>query len=225
MFPLHDTARTRKFPIITLLIIFANIYVFFLELVVPNTDLFLAKYALIPSKVNFSDLTTLAPFVTSQFLHAGFVHILSNMWFLKIFGDNVEERFGSFFYLVVYLASGVVGGFIQYIFAVDSNIPMLGASGAVAGVMGSYFVFFPRHKINTLVPFGFFMTTVRIPASVILGYWFLTQFFSGVGSIVVVQVGGIAWWAHVGGFVTGYLIAKLSQGNSEEKAEGEVLDI
>src|SRR3989344_4782990 len=185
MFPLHDTVRTYKYPLITILIITANAFVFFLELVAPNTELFIDQYALIPANVNFSNLSSLTPFITSQFLHAGFLHILSNMWFLKIFGDNVEEKFGSIFYLFIYLLSGVVGCLIQYLFAPDSTIPMLGASGAVAGVLGAYLVFFPHHKIETLVPLGFFVTTANLPASLMLGYWFVTQVFSGVGAVAI----------------------------------------
>lgn len=198
---------------------------FFLELVAPNTELFIDQYALIPANVNFSNLSSLTPFITSQFLHAGFLHILSNMWFLKIFGDNVEEKFGSIFYLFIYLLSGVVGGLIQYLFSPDSTIPMLGASGAVAGVLGAYLVFFPRHQIETLIPFGFYMSTVRLSAQVMLLYWFITQLFSGVGSVAVAQIGGVAFWAHVGGFVAGWLIAKLSRGSSSSEVEvGEIIE-
>ncbi|KKQ52497.1 hypothetical protein A2865_03550 [Candidatus Woesebacteria bacterium RIFCSPHIGHO2_01_FULL_39_17] len=225
MFPLHDTVRTYKYPLITILIITANAFVFFLELVAPNTELFIDQYALIPANVNFSNLSSLTPFITSQFLHAGFLHILSNMWFLKIFGDNVEEKFGSIFYLFIYLLSGVVGGLIQYLFSPDSTIPMLGASGAVAGVLGAYLVFFPRHQIETLIPFGFYMSTVRLSAQVMLLYWFITQLFSGVGSVAVAQIGGVAFWAHVGGFVAGWLIAKLSRGSSSSEVEvGEIIE-
>src|SRR3989304_2851872 len=225
MFPLHDTVRTYKYPLITILIITANAFVFFLELVAPNTELFIDQYALIPANVNFSNLSSLTPFITSQFLHAGFLHILSNMWFLKIFGDNVEEKFGSIFYLFIYLLSGVVGGLIQYLFSPDSTIPMLGASGAVAGVLGAYLVFFPRHQIETLIPFGFYMSTVRLSAQVMLLYWFITQLFSSVGSVAVAQIGGVAFWAHVGGFVAGWLIAKLSRGSSSSEVEvGEIIE-
>ncbi len=216
MFPLRDTKPTQKFPFVTTLLILINSIVFFLEVTISDTDRFISSYALIPSKVDFSDFSSLKPFITSQFLHAGFIHILSNMWFLKIFGDNVEEKLGSIFYLFVYLSAGAVGGFLQYLFLQDSTIPMLGASGAVAGILGAYMVFFPRHKIETLVFYGFFISTVEVSASVMLGYWFLTQLFSGFGSIVATQVGGIAWWAHVGGFATGFIFASLAK-NSKKK--------
>ncbi|OGM08776.1 hypothetical protein A2Z67_01865 [Candidatus Woesebacteria bacterium RBG_13_36_22] len=224
MFPLRDSHATYKFPLITTLLIIVNVLVFFLELTAIDTEVFIENYALIPSKVEIRNYFTWIPFITSQFLHAGFLHLISNMWFLRIFGDNVEEKFGSFFFLVVYLTSGVVGGFVQYIFSPDSAIPMLGASGAVAGILGAYFVFFPHHKIETLVPIGLFMTTVRISASIMLLYWFVTQLFSGVGSVAVSQTGGVAFWAHIGGFAAGYIVAKLSQGSaSHQVEEGEII--
>ena len=209
MFPLRDTVQNRKFPIITLGLIALNVFVFFLEITAPDQQSFISTYALIPADVNFSDFSSLTPFLTSQFLHAGFVHILINLWFLRIFGDNVEEKFGSLTFLFVYLLSGVLGGLAQYVFVPAATVPMLGASGAVAGVLGAYLVFFPSNKIETLVPFGFFMSVVKIPASVMLVYWFVIQLFSGVGSIAVAQTGGVAFWAHVGGFVAGWFMAKL----------------
>jgi membrane associated rhomboid family serine protease len=225
MFPLRDTQKTYKFPLITYAIIAVNAFVFFLEITSANPDAFIEAYALIPSLVNFSRIETLTPFITSQFLHAGFLHIISNMWFLKIFGDNIEERFGSILYLFIYLLAGAVGGLIQYLFSPGSSIPMIGASGAVAGVLGAYLVFFPHHKIETLVPLGLFVTTADLPASLMLGYWFLTQIFSGVGAVAVAQVGGVAFWAHVGGFVFGYLVAKLFQRQGSLKVEeGEILE-
>lgn len=222
MFPLHDTVKTRKFPVIIYALIALNLVVFFMEIITPDPETFITTYALVPVNVNFLELTTLTPFVTSQFLHAGFIHILSNLWFLRIFGDNVEEKFGSLLFLIIYLISGALGGLAQYIFSPSSAIPMLGASGAVAGVLGAYLVFFPRHKIETLVPFGFFMSVYNIPASIMLIYWFIIQLFSGVGSIAVAQTGGVAFWAHVGGFATGWLIARLWP-NSDVEA-GEIIE-
>lgn len=224
MFPLHDTQEARKLPVATYLLIAVNVAVFFLELTNPNPEGFISKYALIPAKIDFGDYSTFTPFITSQFLHAGFLHILSNMWFLKIFGDNVEEKFGSIPFVLIYLFAGVIGGFMQYLFAPGSSIPMLGASGAVAGVLGSYLVFFPNHRIESLVFFGLFITTVRIPAYLMLIYWFLIQLFSGVGSIAVAQTGGVAFWAHVGGFASGWLISKLMDSGEDYLEEGEVLN-
>lgn len=219
MFPLRDSHVPRKTPIITWIIIILNAIVFLLEITSPNPEAFIGSYALIPSIIDFQEISTLAPFITSQFLHAGIIHILGNMWFLKVFGDSVEERFDSLTFLTVYLFSGVVGGLIQYFVLPDSTIPILGASGAVAGVLGSYLVLFPKEKIETLVPvFGFF-TIAEIPASFMLVYWFLIQLFSGVGSFAVAQVGGVAWWAHVGGFAAGWLIARLGHFPSETQQD------
>lgn len=226
MFPLRDSHPAYKFPLITLLIIGANVVVFLIELTAFDPEAFIESYALIPAKVDFGNYFSFTPFITSQFLHAGFVHIIGNMWFLKIFGDNVEEKFGSFPFLIIYLLSGIVGGLAQYIFSPNSQIPMLGASGAVAGVLGAYLVFFPRHTIETLVLMGFFTRIISVPASFMLVYWFLIQLFSGVGSIAAAQIGGVAWWAHVGGFAAGWLIARVTQRPTSDVSveEGEVLD-
>lgn len=213
MFPLDDTKSTHKFPFWTFLITGINLYVFFLELTVANPDGFIAQYALIPSLVDFSNLETLKPFITSQFLHGGFIHILSNLWFLWIFGDNVEAGFGFLLFPIVYLLSGIVGALTQYLLSPGSTIPMLGASGAIAGVLGAYFVLFPHHKIKTLVPvFGFF-TVINLPASLMIIYWFITQLFSGAASITqtAVETGGIAYAAHVGGFVAGAILAQIAE--------------
>ncbi len=225
MFPLKDSNPTYRFPLVTMLLILINVLIFIIEIILINPEFLIENYALIPSKVNFYYYSSLKLFITSQFLHAGFLHIISNMWFLKIFGDNVEEKFGSFLFLIVYLVSGVFGGLMQYLFSSSSNVPMLGASGAVAGILGAYLVFFPNHKITTLIPIGFYWTTIDVSSYFMLVYWFFTQLFSGVGSIVDMQSGGIAFWAHVGGFISGYLIAKIFKrlGNSDVE-EGHIID-
>lgn len=211
MIPLRDSHPSRIFPFWVIAIISANIYAFFLELTSPNPDAFITQYALIPSLIDFSIPETLWPFLTSQFLHGGFIHIISNMLFLWIFGDNVEERIGFLLFPFFYLSSGVVGGLVQYIFIPDSAVPMLGASGAVAGVLGAYFALFGHHSVKTLVPvFGFF-TIIDIPASVMLFYWFFTQLFAGVAtiSLATAGMGGIAFFAHAGGFAFGWMVARL----------------
>lgn len=212
MFPLQDTKSTGKLQFWTLIIILLNIYVFFLELTVPNPDLLINRYALIPNLVDFSKLITLWPFVTSQFLHGGFIHIISNMWFLWIFGDNVEEKFGFFFFPIFYLLAGAVGGLLQYLFLPDTAIPMLGASGAIAGVLGAYYALFPHNKVKTLVFLFPFVTVIEVSTSLMLFYWFIIQLFSGAAAITLVtsDLGGIAYFAHVGGFITGWLIGKLA---------------
>ena len=211
MIPLRDSNPSRIFPFWVIAIIAVNVYVFFQELTTANPDAFIAQYALLPKLIDFSIPQTLWPFLTSQFLHGGFIHIISNMLFLWIFGDNVEERLGLLLFPIFYLSSGVVAALTQYAFISHSSIPMLGASGAVAGVLGAYFVLFPRHNIRTLVPlFGFF-TIMNVPASVMLFYWFFTQLFAGAATITLATsgMGGIAFFAHAGGFAFGWLVGGL----------------
>lgn len=210
MFPLSDSIKSPRFQYLTLLIVLANIYVFFLENSAQNIDLFINKYALIPAYVDFSNPATLLPFFTLMFLHGGLLHLASNMWFLWIFGDNVETHIGGFFYLLLYFGSGLVGGLLQYFLTPGSQVPMLGASGAVAGVLGAYFVLFGHSKIKTLVPFFGFITVMNIPASIMLGYWFLLQVVSGATSLPGSgDEGGVAFFAHIGGFAAGFILAKL----------------
>lgn len=209
MIPLRDSKPAHVFPFWVLVIIAANAWVFFLEYTSFNLEAFISQWALVPAFIDFGRFETLAPFITSQFLHAGLLHILSNMWFLWIFGDNVEEHFGKILFPIIYLWAGVVGGLAQYIISPGSQIPMLGASGAVAGVLGAYMVLYSQHKIKTIIPVFGFMSVMDIPAGFMLFYWFFTQLFSGVGSLVVQGVGGVAFFAHVGGFAAGWMIAKL----------------
>ncbi len=214
MIPLSDNKSSGSFPFWTLVIIAINVFVFFLEYTSPNPDGFIAKYALIPSNINLNDYSTLYPLITSQFLHAGFLHIISNMWFLWIFGNNVEGKLGFFLFPIIYLASGAIGALGQYLILPDSTVPMLGASGAVAGILGAYFAYFPKNTVKTIVPiFGFF-TIADLPASLILVYWFITQIFAGTAALVssAYQLGGVAYFAHIAGFVFGFLTAKLFSG-------------
>lgn len=211
MFPLRDHNHSGSFPLITLLLIALNAIAFFIELSAPNPDAFIYTHALVPSTVNFSDISTLVPFITSMFLHAGWLHILSNMWFLWIFGDNIEATLGKLPYLVFYLFCGIVAGLAQYASMTTSDIPMLGASGAVAGVLGAYLVFFPHARIETLITLGPFISTTLISAQIMLGYWFIIQLFSGAASIVDTAAvgGGVAFLAHAGGFIAGYVLARI----------------
>lgn len=212
MFPISDTKTSGGFQFWVIVIIAINFFVFWLESTSQNLDQFIGQFALIPSQLNFSSLNNLQPLITSQFLHGGFLHIISNMWFLWIFGDNVEERLGFLFFPIFYLIGGIAGGLAQYLITPTSTIPMLGASGAIAGVLGAYMALFPNHKIKTLVPvFGFF-TIANIPAFVMLFYWFFIQFLSGTTSIISTSesMGGIAFFAHIGGFAAGWIIAKIT---------------
>lgn len=207
MFPIRDSSTSRKFPAVNLILIIANIYFFVRELFAPNIESFIYQYALIPQNVNLAQIETFKPFVTSLFLHAGFLHILSNMWFLWIFGDNVEAAMGHIKYLSFYIFCGVAASFIQYVFIANSPLPMLGASGAIAGVLGAYLKFFPHNTVETIVPIFGLPLMIAIPAGFMLAYWFITQAFNGVAAIFVAtaSTGGIAYFAHAGGFVTGFL--------------------
>ena len=211
MFPIKDHQPSGQFPAITALIILANVLVFIAQLTAFDPEAFIYQYALIPASVDFSNFATLTPFLSSIFLHAGFVHIGSNMWFLAIFGDNIEAALGRIKYLFFYLTCGAAAGLVQFLFISNETIPMLGASGAVAGVLGAYWRFFPRHKIDTIVPIFGFPTIIALPASFMLIYWFFTQLFAGVATIAAgtAVIGGVAFWAHAGGFVAGILLSPI----------------
>ncbi len=159
--------------------------------------------------------------ITCMFLHGGWMHFLGNMWFLYIFGDNVEDRFGHVGFAALYLGTGVLSGLAQYVSAPHSPIPTLGASGAIAGVMGAYAVLYPHARVLTLLPLIVIFTTIVVPAPVFLGLWFLLQIYSGVGSLVGEPVAGVAWWAHAGGFVAGAVaalaVSRLRIGNPPVK--------
>ncbi|HWF40109.1 MAG TPA: rhomboid family intramembrane serine protease [Candidatus Acidoferrales bacterium] len=220
MIPLKDTTPRRSFPIVTVLLIVANVVVFIHQIMLPPhaQDLFIKTYAFTPRNLQlalqghrYTLQQGLIPLFTSVFLHGGFMHILGNMWFLWIFGGNVEDRMGSVTYLFFYLVCGLGSGITQTAFSWGSNIPSLGASGAISGVLGAYIVFFPGSRILTLIPLFIIFFTARIPAWIFIGLWFLAQFLSGLGSLNApgaANAGGVAWWAHVGGFALGLLIAR-----------------
>jgi len=217
MFPLSDSIKAKRFPIINLLLIATTIFVFIQQLTSPNELAFIRSYALIPTLVAFDDFATLMPFVTAVFLHGGFLHIISNMWFLWVFGDNVEGHLGFMLFPILYFLSGIVGNIAQYIVMPNSSIPMLGASGAVAGVLGAYYILFKDAKIKTLIPFFGFFTAIDVKAPFMLGYWFVLQLLSGAVSLPFSgETGGVAFWAHVGGFVTGVLFAKILKGSKKD---------
>lgn len=211
MFPIRDTTPRKSFPIINYLIIFINVLVFLTQISVPNFEQFIFRYGFVPTQFNFFGSNSYKSILYSMFLHGGWFHLLSNMWFLHIFGDNVEDRLGHLGYLIFYIIAGFFATFSQLIFNLASNVPMIGASGAISGVAGAYFILFNKSTIETLVPtlFGFY-DIIELPVWFFLGYWFVIQVFSGLGSLVTFDInqGGVAWFAHVGGFVYGYLIAK-----------------
>ena len=210
MFPLGDTNKLPGVAFVTYLLIALNIYVFYLELSSVNIDSLILRYALTPSQLSFSQPTSLLPLITSQFLHGGWYHILTNMWFLAVFGPNIERAWGSIRFLVSYIVAGIAAAILQILFTTEASIPILGASGAIAGVLGAYFFYFPHHRINTFVPLGFIPLIIAIPAGVILIYWFALQlaggFFGGDSNL-----GGVAFFAHIGGFLAGIILAAISR--------------
>jgi membrane associated rhomboid family serine protease len=198
-------------------IILANCYVFYLELSAgnpPAVQQFINRFA-VYSKPLWADFQgNWIRLITAAFLHGGWLHILFNMLFLYIFGDNVEDQMGHIKYLVFYLSACVIANLVQAYMTPQSMIPMIGASGAIAGVLGAYFFFYPHAKVLTLIPLGFFITIREVPAFLFLGFWFLLQTFNGAmtvtaGLITHQTVGGVAWWAHAGGFVSGILLAPV----------------
>lgn len=208
MFPLYDTVRSRKFPLINLMLIFANGLAFFHELQMGSSALkgFIFTWGLIPSHLLTDPSNAWMTIFTAMFLHGGWFHILSNMWVLYIFGDNVEARMGGMRYLIFYLLSGVAAGLLQTYILPASQVPMIGASGAVAGVLGAYLVLFPQSRIASLVPIFFIFTLIEIPAFIFLLFWFVSQLYSGLFMIQGGSGSGIAWWAHVGGFLFGLVM-------------------
>ncbi|HUL34926.1 MAG TPA: rhomboid family intramembrane serine protease [Candidatus Eisenbacteria bacterium] len=213
MIPLKDINPTRTFPFVNIALIIANVVVFVYQATLPPQayKMFVLANATIPARVplflagHTSAHVALYPLFTSMFLHGGLMHLLGNMLFLYIFGDNVEDVFGHFGYLLFYIVCGIGSGLLHVAFNFHSAIPALGASGAISGVMGAYAVYFPRHRILTF----FFIFLIPIPAIFILGYWFVLQFLEGINGLGMAQQGGVAFWAHVGGFVMGVLIAFL----------------
>jgi membrane associated rhomboid family serine protease len=211
MIPLRDTLRSRRFPVVNWLIIIANAAAFYYELQIDPAALneFIHTWGLVPDQFWAEPQTAWITLFSSMFLHGGWLHIISNMWILIIFGDNVEERMGGLGYLVFYLLSGVAAGLLQAFLLPDSPVPMVGASGAIAGVLGAYLLLYPRARILSLVPIVFFFTLIEIPAPVFLLFWFASQLFSGVLSLSGAAGSGIAWWAHIGGFVFGLICVFL----------------
>lgn len=209
MFPLYDTARSRKFPIINLTLIVANILAFLYELQMRPDALqqFLSTWGLVPARLLADPTHTWNTIYSSMFLHGGWFHIINNMWVLFIFGDNVEARMGGMKYLIFYLLSGTAAGLLQTYILPSSQVPMIGASGAVAGVLGAYFILFPRSRVASLVPILFIFTVVEIPAFIYLLFWFLSQLYSGLFAIQGSGGSGIAWWAHIGGFLFGLFMS------------------
>jgi membrane associated rhomboid family serine protease len=215
--PLRDIIPSRTTPIVTVCLIALNVIVFLYELTLGRAvDAFTLYYGLIPAAFSWVNV------FTSMFLHGSVLHVAGNMLYLWIFGDNVEDRMGHGRFLVFYLLCGIAAALAQTITTPDSVVPMVGASGAIAGVMGAYFVLYPRSRIVTLVPLFFFFQVLEVPAIAFLGIWFLMQFISGVGAIgstIGRSAGGIAFWAHVAGFVAGITGVALFRRPERQRVE------
>ncbi len=205
MIPLYDTLRSRRFPIVNWMLIILNGMAFYYELKLGEEGLFrfIHIWGLIPSQLASTPAAAWPTLFTSMFLHGGWFHILSNMWVLFIFGDNVENRMGSGRYLVFYMLCGIAAALTQTYLSMTSTMPVIGASGAIAGVLGAYLVLFPRSRIASLVPIFFIFTIVEVPAVLFLGFWFVSQLFSGWQSLHGADMSAVAWWAHIGGFIFG----------------------
>jgi hypothetical protein len=223
MIPLRDENPSRIFPLVTLLLIAANAAAFIYQITLgPAGQNFVVRFGAIPWEITHrAELPGLAPglqtgwpsvvtLVSSMFLHGGILHLAGNMLYLWIFGDNVEDALGHVRYLVFYLASGLAAALLQAVLQPASGIPSVGASGAIAGVLGGYFVLYPRARVVTLVPLFFLFPLVEVPAGLYLLFWFLMQFWMGSADLASAgrhaETGGVAWWAHVGGFVAGLLM-------------------
>src|SRR5947199_551893 len=225
MIPIRDDQPRFSTPYVTYFIVALNVLIFLFKLSVraegPHALAgFMYQFGVVPREVtgiitgtpHISLAAAFVPILTSMFLHASFLHILGNMWVLWIFGDNIEDYLGHFKYLLFYFASGLGAGLLHILFNLNSRLPSVGASGAIAGVMGAYFVLYPRARVLTIVPLIIFFTFWWLPAWIVLGYWFLVQFLSGAATAIAATsqtTGGVAFWAHVGGFAAGILLIKL----------------
>lgn len=210
MIPLRDTIKSEHFPIVNWLIIILNVlvFLFMLSLDPRQTEWFVQKFALVPAQTHLFSNSSYR-FFTTMFIHGSWWHIIGNMWILYIFGDNVEDRMGSFRYLLFYLLTGLLAGFTHYILYSNSAVPVVGASGAISGVMAAYMFMFPGSMILSLVPIFILPLFMPIPALIYIGIWFIIQLFSGTFTLFAGQsASGIAFWAHIGGFLAGWVLYK-----------------
>lgn len=212
MIPIRDQIRTRRVPFINYLLIAVNIIAFIFEWLsgASTNGALLSQLAFTPAAFLAAPANpgSISSIFTSMFLHAGVLHLAGNMLYLWIFGDNVEDRLGHIPYLIFYLAGGVFAALAHALINPTSTLPTVGASGAIAAVLGAYLVFYPRSRVQTFIPIGYFMALKTLPASLLLAFWFVLQLFNGVLSLGVGQdVGGTAFWAHIGGFVLGVIVA------------------
>ena len=210
MFPIGDDNSTRRtFPVVTYVLIALNVLFFFVEL--NGGDAFIMQWAFVPSRFLADPTGDFLTLFRSMFMHAGWVHLGGNMLYLWIFGDNVEDRFGHIKFIIFYLLCGLVATLAQLAFSLGSNVPNLGASGAIAGVLGAYILLFPQGRVRVLQG----QQVIQVPALIVIGLWIVLQLFSSIGSIAsTAQTGGVAYMAHVGGFIAGIVLTFLFRGNS-----------
>ena len=215
-FPIGDDDSSRRtVPLVTYALIALNVLFFFVEQ--SGGDVFIMKWAFVPKRFLSDPSGEFMTLFTSMFMHAGWVHLGGNMLYLWIFGDNVEDRFGHSKFIIFYLLCGLAATFAQLAFSLGSNVPNLGASGAIAGVLGAYILLFPQGKIRVLQA----QQVIHVPALIVIGLWFVLQLFSGIGSIAdTAQTGGVAFMAHVGGFLAGFVLTFLFRGSSGAQAAG-----
>ena len=219
MFPLRDNIPARRFPAVNLWLIVVNVVCFAYEFMQgAGLDGFILQYGFVPARFiaaqaeNVLDLPRFLPVFSSMFLHGGIIHLVSNMWMLWIFGDNVEDSMGHGRYLLFYLLCGAISVFAQAGADFSSQIPMVGASGAISGVLGAYFLLYPRARILTLIPIFIIFYTVELPAYIFLGLWIILQLLKGYAHLLNTggaAAGGVAWWAHIGGFAAGILLVNI----------------
>lgn len=210
MFPIKDINRSRNFPLVNFLIILvcSVVWLHQVSLNDEETNLFIYHYGLVPVDIFHRPYTL----ITHMFLHGSWLHIIGNMWFLWVFGDNVEDRLGRFRYLFFYVLSGIGAALLQTIVSFlfgGADVPMVGASGAISGVLGAYLWLFPHARILALVPIFIFLTFIEVPAVLFIGLWVLIQVFNGILTLPFAQGGGVAWFAHIGGFGVGYLLVRF----------------
>lgn len=214
MLPIGDDNSARRIvPVVTYILIVLNVLFFFVEL--SGGDAFIMKWAFVPSRFLANMEGEFVTLFTSMFMHGGWLHLGGNMLYLWIFGDNIEDRFGHVGFVIFYLMSGLAATDAQLAFSLDSNIPNLGASGAIAGVLGAYILLFPKSRVSVLQG----QRVIPVPALIVIGFWFILQLFSGIGSIASASsdTGGVAYMAHIGGFVAGFLLTLLFGGSSRPR--------
>jgi len=216
MFPIGDDNTSRRtVPLVTYALVALNVLFFFVEL--SGGDAFIKRWAFVPSRFLANPFGNFLTLFTSMFMHAGWVHLGGNMLYLWIFGDNVEDRFGHIKFTIFYLLCGLAATFAQLAFSLGSNVPNLGASGAIAGVLGAYILLFPKGKVKVLQG----QQVIQVPALIAIGMWIVLQFFSGIGSIAdTAQTGGVAYMAHIGGFLSGFVLTFLFRGSRGAQATG-----